>query len=56
MDLIDTLFVEVNPIPIKTAMNLMGLEAGTLRLPLCDMAEKNLELLRQSMTRMGLLK
>lgn len=56
MDLIDALFVEVNPIPIKTAMNLMGMEAGSLRLPLCDMAEKNLELLRQSMIRMGLLK
>lgn len=56
MDLIDALFVEVNPIPIKTAMNLMGMEAGSLRLPLCDMSEKNLETLRQSMIRMGLLK
>ena len=56
MDLIDALFIEVNPIPIKAAMNLMGMEAGTLRLPLCDMTEKNLEILRQSMIRMGLLK
>ena len=56
MDLIDALFIEVNPIPIKAAMNLMGLEAGSLRLPLCDMSEKNLETLRQSMIRMGLLK
>ena len=56
MDLIDALFIEVNPIPIKAAMNLMGMEAGTLRLPLCDISEKNLEILRQSMVRMGLLK
>ena len=56
MDLIDALFIEVNPIPIKAAMNLLGMEAGPLRLPLCDMAEKNLETLRQSMQRMNLLK
>ena len=56
MDLIDALFIEVNPIPIKSAMNLMGMQAGPLRLPLCDMAEKNHEILRQSMVRMGLLK
>ena len=56
MDLIDALFCEVNPIPVKTAMNLMGMEAGTLRLPLCDISEKNLAVLRASMERMGLLK
>ena len=56
MDLIDALFIEVNPIPIKAAMNLLGMQAGPLRLPLCDMTEKNLEVLRQSMIRMGLLK
>jgi len=56
MDLIDALFIEVNPIPIKAAMNLMGMEAGTLRLPLCDMAEKNLEILRQAMVQKNLLK
>ena len=55
MDLIDALFVEVNPIPIKAAMNLMGQEAGPLRLPLCDISEKNLEVLRRAMTRAGLL-
>ena len=54
-DLIDALFIEVNPIPIKAAMNLMGMEAGPLRLPLCDISAKNLEILRQSMIRMGLL-
>ena len=56
MDLMDSLFIEVNPIPIKTAMNLMDMEMGQLRLPLCDMSDNNLETLRQSMTRMGLLK
>ena len=54
-DLIDALFLEVNPIPIKAAMNLMGMEAGSLRLPLCDISHKNLETLRQAMGRMGLL-
>ena len=34
----------VNPIPIKAAMNLMGMEAGSLRLPLCDISRKKLEL------------
>ena len=55
MDLIDALFTEVNPIPIKAAMNLLGQEAGPLRLPLCDISEKNLEVLRRAMTRAGLL-
>ena len=55
MDLIDALFIEVNPIPIKAAMNLMGMEAGSLRLPLYDISHKNLETLRQAMGRMGLL-
>lgn len=55
MDLMDALFLEVNPIPIKAALNLVGMEMGGLRLPLCEMSEKNLETLRSSMARMGLL-
>ena len=55
MDLIDALFTEVNPIPIKAAMNLLGMDAGSLRLPLCDISDKNLEVLRQAMHRAGLL-
>ena len=55
MDFIDSLFIEVNPIPIKCAMNLVGMEAGPLRLPLCDISDKNLAVLRASMERMGLL-
>ena len=39
MELIDSLFCEVNPIPVKTALNLMGLEVGPLRMPLCEMEE-----------------
>ncbi len=56
MDFIDALFVEVNPIPIKTALDLIGKAAGPLRLPLCDMTPEHLEVLRSSMVRMGLLK
>lgn len=39
MELIDALFCEVNPIPVKTALNLMGLEVGPLRMPLCEMED-----------------
>ena len=54
-DLIDSLFIEVNPIPVKTAMNLMGFDVGELRMPLAPMAEKNLETLKTSMRRHGLI-
>ena len=37
IELIDALFCEVNPIPVKTALNLMGKEVGPLRAPLCTM-------------------
>ena len=56
MDLIDALFTEVNPIPIKAAMNLLGMDAGSLRLPLCGISDKNLDTLRRAMERAGLLK
>ena len=55
MDLIDALFTEVTPIPIKAAMNLAGYKAGGLRLPLCDISEKNLEVLKAAMVRMGVI-
>lgn len=54
-DLIGKLFIEVNPIPIKTAMNLMGMEVGDLRLPMCEMEPANLEKLKNSMRAVGLL-
>ena len=55
IDLIGSLFCEVNPIPVKTAMNMMGMEVGPLRMPLTPMEEKNAERLRASMSAYGLL-
>lgn len=55
IDLVGALFCEVNPIPVKTALNLMGREVGPLRAPLCEMEEKNVERLRAAMERYGLL-
>lgn len=46
-DLIDTLFIEVNPIPVKTALGLMGYKVGKLRMPLSEMSESNLEVLKK---------
>jgi 4-hydroxy-tetrahydrodipicolinate synthase len=51
----DAMFIETNPIPVKTAMNLMGMNAGKLRLPLVDMTEGNLEILKDEMKKYGLL-
>lgn len=55
MELIDVLFCEVNPIPVKTALNLMGLEVGPLRMPLCEMEEASKARLVSAMERMGLI-
>ncbi len=41
LPLVDALFSEVNPIPVKAAMNAMGLEVGPLRAPLCEMTDAN---------------
>lgn len=56
LDLIDALFCEVNPIPVKTAMNLMGMNAGTFRRPLTEMEDANKERLRKAMVEYGLIK
>ncbi|MCR5277873.1 MAG: 4-hydroxy-tetrahydrodipicolinate synthase [Lachnospiraceae bacterium] len=53
-DLIKSLFCEVNPIPVKEAMNLMGMEAGPLRLPLTRMEPANLERVRKSLIDFGI--
>lgn len=53
--LITELFWEVNPIPVKAAMNLMGKGVGPLRLPLTEMEPQNQEKLRAAMTAYGLL-
>ena len=55
IELIGALFCEVNPIPVKAALNLMGYEVGACKLPLCDMEEKNLETLRTAMKNYGLI-
>lgn len=55
LDLIDALFCEVNPIPVKTAMNLMGFNAGPLRLPLCSMEEQNLLKLKKALKNHNLI-
>ena len=49
LDLIRALFIESNPVPVKTAMNLMGLPSGPLRKPLCEMKEENLEVLKKAL-------
>ena len=49
LDLINALFIEVNPIPVKEAMNMMGMEVGGYRLPLCSMDPANREKLRKAM-------
>lgn len=55
-DLIESLFIEVNPIPVKTAVSLMGFEAGPLRMPLCEMEEGHLQTLKDAMKKHGLIK
>lgn len=56
LDVINNLFIEVNPIPVKTAMNVLGYEVGPLKLPLCDMEDKNLEILKNSLKEYGVKK
>ena len=53
-ELVSSLFIEVNPIPVKAAMNLMGLEAGELRLPLVEISETNLKVLANNMKKCGI--
>lgn len=53
--LINALFCEVNPIPVKAALNLMGKEAGPLRLPLTEMEPENQAGLKKAMTDYGIL-
>ena len=55
LDLVDALFSEVNPIPVKHALNLMGWNVGPLRAPLCEMEEANLERLKKAMIEYGIL-
>ena len=54
LDLIHALFIEVNPIPVKQALNYMGKDVGGYRLPLCEMDEKNAKILKATMEDLGL--
>ena len=49
LELIRVLFIESNPVPVKTAMNIMGLPSGPLRNPLAPMREENLEVLKKAL-------
>ena len=56
LDLINALFCEVNPVPVKTAMGLMSLCADEMRLPLCEMEENNKERLATALRNHGIIK
>lgn len=55
LELCNALFMDVNPIPVKQAMRMMGFDAGPLRMPLCDMSEANTEKLRAVMQKYKLI-
>ncbi len=56
LNLINLLFIEVNPVPVKTAMGLMGYNVGNLRAPLCEMTDAHIEALKNEMINLGLIK
>ena len=55
LNLVDALFCEVNPIPVKHALNLMGWNVGPLRAPLCEMEDANLKRLESALKEYGVL-
>jgi len=55
LPLIKALFCEVNPIPVKKAMNLMGWNVGSLRLPLTEMEDANAAILAKELKALGLI-
>jgi 4-hydroxy-tetrahydrodipicolinate synthase len=54
LPLIDSLFSEVNPIPVKKALNLMGFEVGPLRKPLTEMEDGHTNILKENMKTYGI--
>lgn len=56
LDFINALFCEVNPIPVKAALNLMGINVGSLRLPLTEIEEAHRESLKAEMVKLGLVR
>lgn len=55
LDLVNNLFCEVNPIPVKHALNLLGYDFGIPRLPLIELSDNNKEVLRESMKKMNII-
>lgn len=56
LNLANSLFIDVNPIPVKEALNMMGIAAGTCRLPLCDMEQAKKDALAEALRSAGLIK
>jgi 4-hydroxy-tetrahydrodipicolinate synthase len=56
LPLIKAMFIETNPIPVKTALGLLGMCEPDLRLPMCPMYPENLEKLKKALKNYGLLK
>lgn len=56
LDLINSLFIEVNPIPVKEALNMMGVNVGSCRMPLYEMSDEHKAVLRASLEKHGLIK
>ena len=54
LPLVNALFSEVNPIPVKKALNLMGLDVGPLRSPMCEMGQENAQKLAEVMKEYGI--
>lgn len=55
MNLINDFFIEVNPIPVKEAMNMAGMDVGGFRMPLCEMSDSNREILRAEMQKLNII-
>jgi 4-hydroxy-tetrahydrodipicolinate synthase len=55
LDVCNDMFIEVNPIPVKTALNLIGMNGGNLRLPLCEMEPANFEKMKATLKKHGLI-
>ena len=55
LPVVEKLFCEVNPIPVKTALNMMGMGAGAFRMPLCEMEEANAKRLEKALKDYGIL-
>lgn len=56
LDLINALFIEVNPIPVKEALNMIDWNVGPCRLPLCEMSDEHKSALRAALAKHGLIK